>query len=206
MDTVKAGVALAFLLVPFAAPARSSVDPVARWSPYVAEASARFDIPADWIGRVISAESAGSTTLNGKPIRSRAGAMGLMQLMPATWATMRVAYRLGSNPDDPRDNIIAGTAFLRMMYDRFGYPGMFAAYNAGPARYAAYLAGRSRLPDETIGYLRGVTGRRSTLAATGETSPRQLLFVLRHDLKDAQQPPAEAPARDDVFAIRRSLQ
>ena len=40
-----------------------------------------------------------------------------------------------------------------MMYDRFGYPGLFAAYNAGPARYAAHLASRRPLPLETRRYL-----------------------------------------------------
>src|SRR3546814_13425104 len=67
-------------------------------------------------------------SLNGRPIRSRAGAMGLMQLMPATWADMRARVGLGRNPDDPRDNILAATFCLRLMYDRFGYPGLFGAY------------------------------------------------------------------------------
>ena len=43
--------------------------------------------------------------------------MGLVQLMPATWMDMRARLSLGSNPDDPRDNILAGTFFLRLMYD-----------------------------------------------------------------------------------------
>lgn len=42
--------------------------------------------------------------------------------------------------------VLAGTAYLRLMYDRFGYPGLFAAYDAGPARYALVLAGRRQLP------------------------------------------------------------
>jgi soluble lytic murein transglycosylase-like protein len=46
-------------------------------------------------------ESAGLTTLNGQPITSRAGAMGLMQLMPGTWSDMRDRYGLGNNPFDP---------------------------------------------------------------------------------------------------------
>src|SRR3546814_4666575 len=83
----------------------------------------------------MQAESAGLTHLHGRPITSRAGAMGLMQLMPGTWAAMRQQHGLGGDPYDPRDNILAGAAYLRAMYDRFGYPGLFAAYNAGPARY-----------------------------------------------------------------------
>lgn len=89
--------------------------------------------------------------------------MGLMQLMPGTWQEMRSAYGLGPDPHDPRDNILAGTAYLRAMYDRFGYPGLFAAYNAGPTRYIAHLRTGRRLPAETLAY---------TAAVTGETPPR----------------------------------
>ncbi len=129
-----------------------------RWEPLIAAASARFGIPPDWIGRVIQAESSGHTTLLGKAIRSRAGAIGLMQLMPRTWEEMRSRYALGRNPDDPHDNVMAGTAYLRLMYNRFGYPGLFAAYNAGPSRYTAYLQSRATLPGETTAYLRLFTG------------------------------------------------
>lgn len=83
---------------------------------------------------------------------SSAGAMGLMQVMPATWAELRVRHRLGGNPYDPRDNILAGAAYLREMHDRYGSPGFLAAYNAGPGRYEEYLAGRP-LPAETRAYV-----------------------------------------------------
>ncbi len=140
-----------------AAPARA--ESVADWQPYIAEASARFGVPIAWIERVMQAESRGRTTWQGRPITSRAGAMGLMQLMPATWAEMRSACGLGSNPYDPHDNIIAGTAYLRLMYDRFGYPGLFAAYNAGPGRYAEHLTSGRALPGETRSYLATLTNR-----------------------------------------------
>jgi soluble lytic murein transglycosylase-like protein len=103
------------------------------------EASGRFGVPESWIRRVIRAESGGRTMMNGRPIVSHAGAMGLMQLMPGTWREMRAALRLGHDPHYPRDNILAGTAYLRAMYERFGYPGLFGAYNAGPARFAEHL-------------------------------------------------------------------
>src|SRR3546814_15048025 len=83
------------------------------------------------------AESAGCTELDGRPITSPAGAMGLMQLMPETWAELRQRHGLGIDPYAPRDNILAGAAYLREMVDRLGVPGAFAAYHAGPARYAA---------------------------------------------------------------------
>lgn len=147
---------LAALALVWAAPC--AADPVAPWRGHIAEASARFGVPAAWIERVLRAESGGRTRLHGRPIVSRAGAMGLMQLMPDTWAAMRARLGLGSDPHDPRDNILAGTLYLRLMYDRFGYPGFFGAYNAGPARYAAWEAGRGRLPAETRAYLATVAG------------------------------------------------
>ncbi|MGV7121210.1 lytic transglycosylase domain-containing protein [Sphingopyxis sp. 550A] len=132
---------------------------VEAWRPYIEEASTRFGVPVDWIERVMRAESGGRTTLDGRPITSRAGAMGLMQLMPGTWADMRARLGLGSDPHAPRDNILAGTYYLRLMYDRFGYPGLFGAYNAGPARYSAFLVGRSGLPRETRVYMAAVADR-----------------------------------------------
>ena len=115
-----------------ATPGPAAAQGVAIWRPYVVEAAHRFAIPETWIDAVMWIESRGRTRSGGHPIVSRKGAMGLMQLMPATWAAMRAAWGLGSDPFDPHDNIIAGTAYLRQLYDRFGYPGMFAAYNAGP--------------------------------------------------------------------------
>lgn len=114
---------------------------------YVAEAARRFDIPEAWIRAVMGVESAGDTTAT-----SIKGAMGLMQIMPATYADLRSQYGLGPNAYDPRDNIMAGAAYLREMYDRYGAPGFLAAYNAGPGRYEDYLAGRT-LPAETRGYV-----------------------------------------------------
>ena len=154
MGPVKALALAAAMLAPAPVSARSVAD----WRPYIAEASVRFGVPVAWIEQVMRAESGGRTRLGGRPITSHAGAMGLMQLMPGTWTEMRSAYRLGNDPHDPRDNIIAGTAYLRMMHDRFGYPGMFAAYNAGPGRYAEHLATSRALPGETRAYLAAVTG------------------------------------------------
>ena len=158
-----------------ARPGAAAADPLDRWTPHVAEASARFGVPAEWIRRVMRAESGGRTTLRGRPVVSSAGAMGLMQLMPGTWRDMRARFGLGRDPHDPRDNILAGTAYLRLMYDRFGYPGLFAAYNAGPARYARHLASGRALPGETVAYLAAVTGTRAGRAASAPAPVRSLL-------------------------------
>jgi len=85
---------------------------------------------------------------------SSAGAMGLMQIMPDTWTELRARYRLGADPFDPHDNILAGAAYMRELLDRYGnVDAMLAAYNAGPARYDAYLATGRALPAETRDYV-----------------------------------------------------
>jgi len=136
----------------------AAAQSVERWSGYIAEASARFGLPEPWIRRVMAAESGGRTVFRGRPITSPAGAMGLMQLMPGTWRDMRRAHGLGADPHNPRDNILAGAAYLRAMYERFGYPGLFAAYNAGPRRYGGHIVTGRTLPAETLAYVDAVSG------------------------------------------------
>lgn len=130
----------------------SHTEIAARWHAEIAMASQKFNIPEAWIEAVIQAESGGETMFDGRPITSPKGAMGLMQLMPQTYTDMRNRYSLGADPYDPANNIMAGTAYLRLTYDAFGYPGLFAAYNAGPDRYIRSLAGEN-LPSETKLYL-----------------------------------------------------
>ncbi|MBB2177154.1 lytic transglycosylase domain-containing protein [Gluconacetobacter johannae] len=127
------------------------------WRPYILDASSRFSVPQPWIRAVIQQESGGHEYLDGQPITSSAGAMGLMQLMPQTYADMQAQNGLGPDPYEPRDNILAGTAYLRQMYDRYGAPGFLAAYNAGPQRLDDYLQTGRALPNETINYLASVT-------------------------------------------------
>ena len=198
-----AGMALAAWLA-LACPAAAQT--VADWRPFTTEAAQRFGLPVAWIERVMQAESRGRTRLDGRPIRSRAGAMGLMQLMPATWAAMRQRLGLGADPDNPRDNILAGTFYLRLMYDRFGYPGLFAAYNAGPGRYAAHLATGGALPGETVAYLRTVGGAASTAPPGVVEAPRETLFAVRY--QGTQQPRSAdpAPPQTTLFAVRRDGQ
>lgn len=185
---------LAAALLLCAAPASAGVD---RWAAEIAEASARFAIPEGWIRRVMKAESDGETELSGAPIVSRAGAMGLMQLMPATWIEMRAAYGLGADPFDPHDNIMAGAAYLKAMYERFGYPGLFAAYNAGPRRYSEVRAGRRTLPAETVAYVRKLSGKafRPDVAAPAARPSWNRLAA-------RQASNALTPGSDGLFAVR----
>jgi hypothetical protein len=121
------------------------------WGPYIHEASGRFGVPELWIRRVMRQESGGQ-----EDVISWAGAMGLMQVMPDTYEGLRGRYRLGDDPFDPHNNILAGTAYLREMYDRFGSPGFLAAYNAGPNRLDAYLSNGTALPSETVNYVASI--------------------------------------------------
>ncbi|MDO8422478.1 MAG: lytic transglycosylase domain-containing protein [Parvibaculum sp.] len=125
--------------------------PLDQFQAHIKEAAQRFAIPEDWIRAVIIAES------NGDPgAVSPRGAMGLMQLMPGTWDELREQHGLGTDAFDPHTNILAGTAYLKAMYERFGSPGLFAAYNAGPGRYAEHLRTGKPLPAETRAYVAGI--------------------------------------------------
>jgi len=140
--------------VVYAASAQAPSAPMATANladPYaadIAEASRRFGIPERWIRAVMRVESGGRVRAV-----SPKGAIGLMQIMPDSWAGLRQRCRLGRDPYDPHDNILAGAAYLREMHDRYGTAGFLAAYNAGPGRYAEYLATGRPLPVETLAYV-----------------------------------------------------
>jgi soluble lytic murein transglycosylase-like protein len=138
------------------AQAATRSETIDRFAAFIAEAPVRFAAPASWIRAVMQVESGGDERAT-----SSRGAMGLMQIMPGTRVELSVRYRLGLDPFDPRDNILAGTAYLKEMYDRFGSAGFVAAYHAGPARYEQHLAKGTSLPQDTIAYVAAV---RSMLA------------------------------------------
>jgi soluble lytic murein transglycosylase-like protein len=119
------------------------------YQPVIIDAAHRFAIPAHWIRAVMVAESAADPQAV-----SPKGAMGLMQIMPDTWDNLRSRHGLGLDPFAPANNIMAGTAYLREMFDRYGSVAlMLAAYNAGPGRVDDHLAIGRALPDETIAYV-----------------------------------------------------
>lgn len=96
----------------------------------IQRAAERYNIPSDLIRSVIRCES------NFKPdALSRAGAQGLMQLMPATAGDLGV-----TDPFDIQQNIDGGTRYLRQMLDRFegDLENALAAYNAGPGAVSRY--------------------------------------------------------------------
>ncbi|MFT9382885.1 lytic transglycosylase domain-containing protein [Gluconobacter sp. P5B12] len=177
----------------------------------IAEAARRFDIPTIWIRAVMGAESAGDPGAV-----SSAGAMGLMQIMPGTWADLRLRYHLGRDPYDPRDNILAGAAYLRELHDRYGSPGFLAAYNAGPARYEASLAGRP-LPLETRAYVAAVApiigggGDAPVMIAAADRFAwtRAPLFIVQSDRNAAgasgRDMPGIMPRADGLFVAHGGM-
>jgi D-alanyl-D-alanine carboxypeptidase len=138
------------------APPGTAEDP---WGPYIREAAQRYDLPELWIRAVMRQESGGQQYRNGGLTMSPSGAIGLMQVMPETYALLRDRYGLGPDPYNPRDNVLAGTAYLRELYDRFGSPGFLAAYNAGPQRLNDHLTTGRPLPAETVAYVAAIGPR-----------------------------------------------
>lgn len=191
---------------PILGTAPSYAEPVAatdaaldRWHGFIAEASRRFGVSEAWIRAVMQAESGGRTILDGRPITSRAGAMGLMQVMPETYQEMRHAHGLGSDPYDPRDNILAGTAYLRAMYDRYGYPGLFAAYNAGPERYDEYLRDGRPLPSEARAYLATIAHTDPSPPSPSAVSSGTRLFFTLRTTAEVSSNANKASASSDLF-------
>lgn len=191
---------------------RDTAELLDRWAPFAGEASRRFGIPKNWIRKVIQVESGGRITLHDRPIASPAGAMGLMQLMPKTYEDMRRKYGLGPDPFAPRDNILAGAAYLHEMFDRFG-DGFLAAYNAGPGRYRSFLEGKEPLPSETIFYLAKLHPTAAGIVFTpGRSSsappPNTLFVALSSGDTDAVRRPSRAmhaaiprPEANAIFAM-----
>ncbi len=127
----------------------SAVD---RWTPYMEAASRRFGVPQRWLREVMRVGSDGAAFAT-----SEAGAMGLMQLMPQTYAELSERYGLGDDPYDPPANIAAGAAYLREMYERFGALGAFVAY---PAHSGQAPSGGRRLISSSL--WRGSQRRRAS--------------------------------------------
>lgn len=206
------GALLAALALPVVCtPAAAAVQPGGhRFAAPVAEAAQRFGIPELWLWRVMHAESRGKVGAV-----SHAGAMGLMQIMPATWASLTARHRLGADPFDPRANILAGAAYLRAMWDRYGDVRlMLAAYNAGPGRADAYASGRRSLPAETVAYVAKIApelhapGNIATVVSTPLQSPGwrdAALFAERDSQSESARPAPPAGTAAPAPAAGASL-
>lgn len=116
----------------------------------IEDAAAAHGMPVDFFTRLIWQES------SFRPgVSSGAGAQGVAQFMPGTAAERGLA-----NPFDPEQAIPKSAELLADLRHRFGNLGLAAAaYNGGPARVEAWLAGRGSLPGETRNYVSAITGR-----------------------------------------------
>lgn len=200
-----AGVALLIVSPPLARAERAPFCGTQQWQTLIEEAATRFAMPSSWIHAVMRAESAGCVQMNGEPTTSSAGAMGLMQLMPATWAMLQGRLGLGDDPHDPRDNILAGAAYLAELRERYGRDGAFAAYHAGPRRYDEHLAGTRSLPAATRAYtarvqrLVGSVREDSPVTTPPDAAPTRDVFVRKRDEPRAATPPEEQPIPRPLF-------
>ena len=141
----------------------------------IAEHAGVHGIRTDLVRAVVQVESAFNTYA-----RSPKGALGLMQLMPATLKDYGVR-----NPFDPAENIRAGVAYLRSLLDRYQDDETLAlaAYNAGPDKVQKY--GDVPPYRETVSYVNQVKRKyqKSKSAAAAKTAPSA-----------APKAPASAPA------------
>ena len=152
-------------------------DQTAKYDAFIKEACAAYNIPPALVRAIMNAES------NFDPrAMSEKGAMGLMQLMPATGEKMFVSDIL-----NPRENIMGGVRYLRVLANRFDgdMVRIVAAYNAGPN--AVISAGGVPAIPETQDYVRKVL---------------RLYFRYKADAADAsaQTPPATAPTSSSSVA------
>lgn len=108
------------------------------------------DLPVPFFIRLLFQESGFRPA-----VVSRAGAEGIAQFMPETSAEMGL-----DNPFDPLQAIPASARLLRNLFQQFGNLGLAAAaYNAGPKRIQNWLSKKGKLPQETQGYVKVITGR-----------------------------------------------
>ena len=195
----------------------ASSDP---WADHITEAAKRFAIPERWIRAVMQAESD-----DDPHAISPKGAMGLMQIMPATWQELRARHGLGDDPYDPRDNILAGAAYITELHDLYGSPGFLAAYNAGPGRYEKHLVTGDSLPAETVAYIAKIVPQIDADAAvawrTADRPARSEWSVAPIFIARATAPPGDgktadtgtitdhsalAPPSDGLFVRRSQVQ
>jgi hypothetical protein len=116
----------------------------------LAKAANENNLPAHFVIRLLYQES----RFNAEVV-SHAGALGIAQFMPETASDVGLY-----NPFDPVQAITASARHLRTLVGQFGNLGLAAAaYNAGPKRIQDWLSKNAKLPDETQGYVKLVTGR-----------------------------------------------
>ena len=166
---------------------------------HVPEAARRSGLPQDVVMRVMLAESGGNSR-----IVSAKGAMGCMQIMPATWSYLTARYNLGADPFDARMNMIGGAMYLAELAARYGWPGALSAYNAGPGRYQRFVQGGVALPAETIAYTARLGGNAAAqpMATPAPRWQEAHLFMTRSRFEGAAVLPATPIASRGSAEVR----
>ncbi len=146
---IRAGLTLRIKRHPMLAPAHPHIETDSELKKMAEQAAATHTLPTDYFMRLIRQESG----FNPNSV-SYAGAQGIAQFMPAT------AFERGlKDPFDPAEALPKSAELLHELRDQFGNLGLAAAaYNAGPERVRRWLAGKSQLPQETVDYVRVITG------------------------------------------------
>src|SRR5499426_1659464 len=163
------------------------------------EAAGRaHDLPPEFFARVIWQESRFRPDTVGPRTRNGKSAQGIAQFMPSTAAARGLL-----DPFDPLQALPNAAQFLRELHEQFGNLGLAAAaYNAGPARVRAWLAGSRKLAPETHNYVVAVTGvtadewaRTGTREAAVKTSPN--CAELMAQLHRPASPQRPSPSHDN---------
>ncbi len=160
------------------------------------EAAAReWNVDPRLLRAVATQESGGNPNA-----RSRAGAVGVMQLMPGTAKDLGV-----TDLTNAEQSIYGGAKYLSQMLDRYKHPEIaLAAYNAGPGRVDAFLKGGA-LPDETLKYVPAVKAHFERLGpvadrrASGVMSDDDFLKAIGGGAKPATTAPGATISDDDFL-------
>ena len=140
------------------------------------EAAQSNDVPAPFFIRLLFQESGFRAG-----VVSSAGAEGIAQFMPETSASMGL-----DNPFDPLPAIQASARLLSDLVRQFGNLGLAAAaYNAGPKRIEDWLAKKGKLPQETQGYVKSITGREAKNWIVAETGSPAVKLPQRAPCQEA---------------------
>lgn len=166
IDRIDAGAATLAMTAPSPrrigqAAGKASAARAVTFRPMIVSAAARYDVSPALVDAIAHTESRYDPAAI-----SRAGAAGIMQLMPGT------ARQLGVDARDPAANIVGGTAYIRYLLNRFDGDVVctIAAYNAGPAA----VSKRKCIPDyrETLAYVGHVLDRLAAATNDNGAAPR----------------------------------
>ncbi|MEO5742339.1 MAG: lytic transglycosylase domain-containing protein [Vicinamibacterales bacterium] len=184
------GVTARSIAVPVGSPLVARLSP--HYEPLIRQHANQRGVRPDLVRAVIQVESA----FNARAVSPK-GAMGLMQLMPATAKQFGVI-----DPFNPAENIRAGVSYLRQLLDRYDHDEQLAlaAYNAGPAAVDKY---GSKVPPykETQNYVLKITGIRGN--ARSAPGPRIYRVTEIVDGRPVVKYTNIKPAGGDFVEVRR---